>query len=32
MGVSVDLWVARNVEPMMGLAVQLRALGAELRV
>jgi hypothetical protein len=28
----VDVWVAHNVEPMTGLAVQLRALGAELRV
>jgi hypothetical protein len=32
MCVLVDVWVARDVEPMMGLAVQLRALGAELRV
>jgi len=32
MGVRLDGWVARNLEPMMGLAVQLRALGAELRV
>jgi UDP:flavonoid glycosyltransferase YjiC (YdhE family) len=28
----VDVWVSRDVEPPVGLAVRLRALGAEVRV
>ena len=27
-----DVWAALNVEPTVGLAVRLRALGAEMRV
>jgi hypothetical protein len=30
--VVVDVWVSRDVEPTVGLAVRLRALGAEVRV
>jgi hypothetical protein len=26
------VWVSRDVEPLVGLAVRLRALGAEVRV
>ena len=28
----VDVWGSRDVEPPVGLAVRLRALGAEVRV
>jgi hypothetical protein len=28
----VDVWASLNVEPPVGLAVRLRALGAEVRV
>ena len=28
----VDVWALRDVEPTVGLAVRLRALGAEVRV
>jgi vancomycin aglycone glucosyltransferase len=30
--VLVDVWALRDVEPTVGLAVRLRALGAEVRV
>ena len=32
MRVLFDMWVARGVGPPVGLAVRLRALGAEVRV
>ena len=31
-GVVVDVWSRGDVEPMLGLAVQSQALGAEIRV